>query len=117
MATDILRGSGREVVEKKEKGLRFDAQTLPASALHLADEADDLAPKPGGVESTQVVPIQCHHASCGVIEALQQGSHCGLSWRKGKLEVWGEKRGFWRLSQQRGTLVAWRIPIPDRSRN
>lgn len=78
-------------MEKKEKGPWFDAQLLPASARHLADEADDLAPEPGGVESAQVVPIQCHHASRGVIEALQQGSHCGLSWKKGKLEVWEER--------------------------
>lgn len=44
-------------MEKKEKGPWFDAQLLPASARHLADEADDLAPEPGGVESAQVVPI------------------------------------------------------------
>lgn len=62
-------------------GSSLAVETLPSSALHLADETYDLAPEPGGVKSTQVMPIQHHHASCGVIEAFQQGSNCGLSWR------------------------------------
>lgn len=64
--------------EEKRRG-----PSLAVETLHLADETYDLAPEPGGVESTQVMPIQCHCASCGVIEALQQGSNCGLSWREG----------------------------------
>lgn len=59
---------------------------------HLADEADDLAPEPGGVEGAQVPAVQGHCARRGVIEALQQGSHGGLSWDVG-LGEWGSQGG------------------------
>lgn len=93
----------------KRRGPVLLFRPCPTPALHLADETYDLAPEPGGVESTQVMPIQCHHASCGVIEALQQGSDCGLSWR-GEVEgeLWGEGV-LWRISQQSEILVTTEV--------
>lgn len=69
------------------------------SSPHLADEADDLAPEPGGIKGTQVPSIQRHYARRGVVEALKQGSHGGLSWGIGV----GEMGWLGTSCQERGT--------------
>lgn len=51
------------------------------SSLDLIDESDNLAPEPAKVKCSNVEAVQHDYATGRVIETLQQGRHCGLSYR------------------------------------
>lgn len=76
---------------------------LPAhlwnSGPHLVNEANDLPPEPGRIQSAEVVPVQGDGARCGVIEPFQECSYRGLP-------CGGERR------RRRGSLSPSPAPPP-----